>query len=255
MEGKKTIRNLILNIVLAVFLIAFIYSVWQIWLIQDSYKQEQNIHDQVLEFRPEESPKEQNPDVTPESSIIVNPSIADAQENINKDIVGWITIPNTKIDYPYVQTEDNSYYLNKDINKNDQKAGTLFVDFRCSKDFSSFNTIIYGHHMKNDSMFGTLKKFRNKTFFDTNKTGKIYIQTQTYIFEIFAYIVVDATDLMIYNTIYAREDKVKEYLEYVEDKATHFRDIGVKGGDSIITLSTCGYDYKDARLILLARVK
>lgn len=87
--------------------------------------------------------------------------------DINKDYRGWIDIDGTNIDYPVLQAKDNSYYLKKDINKNYLPSGSIFLDYRNNR-FEDSNTVIYGHYMRNNTMFGELKKFKDKKFFDKN---------------------------------------------------------------------------------------
>jgi len=178
----------------------------------------------------------------------VNQGVIDLQAKY-PDVVGWLTVPGTKIDYPFVWYEDNDYYLRRDLNGDHATAGTLFMDYRCEKDFSSPNTIIYGHHMKNGSMFGTLKAFAGKEFFDAHTQGTVYLPRETLTLEFFAYLVVKHTDSEIYSA-----QPGEGYLDYVRQNARQYRDIGLTGGDKIVTLSTCSYEFQNARMVLLARV-
>jgi len=220
---------------LSLFFIALIaYSGYQLWKINEDYASESKIHDMVLKYKP--------------NGEIINQSVIDLQEKY-PDVVGWLTVPNTKIDYPFVQAKDNDYYLRRDINGNYAFAGTLFMDSRNKKDFSDFNTVIYGHHMQNDSMFGSLKKFNNKAFFDENRTGTIYLPNDTLVLEFFAYIVVKPNDQVIYNTGLS-----ETYFDYVKQKARYFRDIEITDGDKILTLSTCSYEFNNARMVMLAKI-
>ena len=107
------------------------------------------------------------------------------------DAVGWIALPNTEINYPFAQHKNNDYYLRRDLKGEYAAAGTIFMDSRCERDFTSQNTILYGHHMKNGSMFGTLKMFGEASFFDTNASGTIYLPNDTLTLAFFAFLVVD----------------------------------------------------------------
>jgi len=175
-----------------------------------------------------------------------NPQIAELQDEINGDVVGWLTIPGTKIDYPFVITDNDSFYLTEDVYKHSSAAGTLFMDCRCARDFSGRNTIIYGHNMKNESMFGDLKLFSDEGFFDTHTYGIIYMKDSTYTLEFFAYLAVRADDTVIYDTS-AEKDM---FLEYAQSNAIIYRN--PEPGTKIVTLSTCasgGLD--DKRVVLL----
>ena len=221
------------------------YSGYRLWLIQDDYRQEGAMHDAVMEYRPEETPG-------PESgmeAVILNQNVIDLQAQY-PDAVGWLALPNTRIDYPFVQGGDNDYYLRRDINGAYALAGTIFIDYRCAGDFTSQNTILYGHHMKNGSMFGTLKAFAQKSFFDKNTHGVIYLPCGTLTLEFFAYMVINPdTEKELYKVVLS-----DTYFDYVRRKARHYRDIGLAKGDKIVTLSTCSYEFDNARMVLLAKV-
>ena len=219
------------------------YSGYRIWLIQDDYNQETKIHDMVMEYKPDGIPGPEQ-----QEDEIANQSIIDLQGKY-PDVIGWLTVPNTKIDYPFVQFTDNDYYLRRDIGGGYALAGTVFMDYRCNKDFTSPNTIIYGHHMKNESMFGTLKSFNGKTFFDENEYGYIYLPRENLTLEFFAYMVVNPNDQEIYSTGLS-----DTYLDYVKQNARNYRDVGLTEADRIVTLSTCAYEFNNARMVLLARV-
>jgi len=208
------------------------YSGWQVWKIAGDYRAEAEMHSAVMEFKPE-----------PEQ--IVNQSVIDLQAKY-PDVAGWITVPGTNIDYPFVWHEDINYYLRRDLNGNHAQAGTLFMDCRNEPDFSSRNTIIYGHNMRHGSMFGTLKAFADTEFFEANRHGTIFLPHETLALEFFAYMVIRSTDQQIYGEL---------DLDYVEQNARQYRDIGLTGEDRIVTLSTCSYEFNDARIILLARAK
>jgi sortase B len=177
---------------------------------------------------------------------VVNQSVVDLQSEVNGDVVGWLNVPNTQIDYPIVRAEDNEQYLKRDVNGRRADAGSIFMDSRCSGDFTDFNTVVYGHNMKNGSMFGTLKAFAGKAFFEANTHGAIYLPHETLKLEFFAYMVIKHTDGKIYG--------MEPDFEYIRRNARQYRDIPLKDGDKIITLSTCSYEYDGARMVLLARI-
>ena len=273
MKNKKnTKRNIVLNILIIIFTITFAFSVYKLWEINNNYAEEAKIHEEVLEFKPEDDnvwefvPPPSPPATSetgqepPEDWVppVVNPSILDMQNNVNSDVVGWINIPGTQVDYPFVKKEPedkNDFYLHRDVYKKYLFAGTLFMDYRCSRDFSVFNTIIYGHNMKNGSMFGTLKNFKDKKFFDGYKMAKIYLPNETYLLEIFAYVLTTDRDSTIYGTISASgEESVTQYIDYVKDKATHYRELNITSNDKIITLSTCTNGAENERIVILARI-
>ena len=233
MKKSKIIRS----ILVLCFIATIGFSGYKIWKINADYYDEKRMHDIVMEYKPED-PK---PDME-----IINQSVIDLQSKYS-DVVGWLTVPNTKIDYPFVWYENNDYYLRRDLNGDYALAGTVFMDYRCEKGFTSKNTIIYGHHMRNNSMFGTIKLFNDKDFFDKNRIGTIYLPYATLTLEFFAYMVVNPdTEKEIYHV--SLNDT---YFDYVKNNARHYRDVGLTTSDKIVTLSTCAYEFKDARMVLI----
>ena len=254
-------------ILITVLLSAISICGLELWTISKQYTDEARITDEISRYRPE-LPKSQNSSKTsgdfpdrpfdvsdmsfqdesnhPGAPIRgINQSIADIQNDINTDIVGWLTIPNTRIDYPIVIAGDNDFYLRRNIYKQPATAGSIFMDFRCARDFTDINTVIYGHNMKNRSMFGSLKLFADPGFFESNTTGTLFAKDNTYIFEIFAYMVVRSDDKLIFDPSADRE----QLFEYAQNYARRYRTPAASG--NVITLSTCAYDYDGARMVLL----
>jgi len=211
------------------------YSAYRVWGISRDYRAEAEMHGLVMEYKPR-----------PEG--YANQGVIDLMEKY-PDVAGWLTVPNTNIDYPFVWYRDNDFYLRRDLNGGDATAGTLFMDYRCKADFTSQNTVIYGHHMKNGSMFGTLKTFAEDGFFADNTRGDIYLPHGTLALEFFACLVVNHTDEIIYS-----ENLDENYLTYVKRNARQYRDAGLLDADRVVTLSTCSYEFNNARMVLLAKV-
>ena len=237
-------------ILAAVLICAIAFSGYNVLKIQKGYNAEEAVHNEVLLFKPE-PPAAADPGAETgkvEWPPFVNQSIADLKEQ-NKDAVGWITVPHTGIDYPFVQTGNNSDYLSTDVNGDYSIAGTLFMEYRNKSDFSDTNTVIYGHHMKNGSMFGSLVQYEDQVFFDTNRGGTVFLADKTFALEFFAYLVIHTDDDRIYDVYSESVD-----IEYIREKARNYRDANVGPGDHIITLSTCAYEFQDARMVLLGKL-
>ena len=265
-KRKKTRVKTIIRSLIAIVLIGVIaYCAYMLYDYYSDVAAENAIHDQLIGFKP--SLPSQLPTTAPDGSKppYTNQGIVDLQKK-HPDAVGWIEIPNTKIDYPFVQSakdrkngvgkNSEDEYLRKDINKDYLYAGTLFMDSRNERDLSDFNTIIYGHNMKSDSMFGTLRYFKQQSFFDTNKTGTIFTDHRVYTLEIFAFLECNDDDWVIYNPKIDNEKDRTAFLTHVKKLAkSHYRDIGVTNSDHLVTLSTCAYDFKGARMVLVGRLK
>lgn len=169
---------------------------------------------------------------------------------VNEDIYAWINIPGDDpesplVDYPVLQSSpdvDNNYYLKHNVNKKSSVYGAIYTQNYNNKDFSDFNTLIYGHDMNNGTMFGSLKKYRDKTFFDNHRDINIYMPGRVLKYRIFAAYVFDDRHILLnydFSNEAARELYLEEALNQRKLSANYSDDIEVGVNDKIITLSTC----------------
>lgn len=183
-----------------------------------------------------------------------NIDFADLQAEINSDIYAWIYIPDTKIDYPVLQhPEDNLYYLNYNIDGTKGYPGCIYTENYNAKDFSDHNTVIYGHNMKNGTMFAGLHQYEDSDFFAEHPYVYIYTEDEVYVAQVFAaYEFSDVHLLNAYST--DTEAGFSSYLEEVmEVRSTNGNfdsDIEVTGQDRILTLSTCISGKPDNRYLV-----
>lgn len=169
--------------------------------------------------------------------------------NKYEDYRGWIKVDNTNIDYPIVQGKDNSFYLDKDINKNYVSSGSIFMNY-LNHGFNDENTVLFGHHMRNKTMFAQLKKYKEKEFFYGNNNIEIEIKDgKTLKYKVFSVYVTDANDNYI-KTNFDNKSEYKEFLDKIKNKSIYKSDINVDENDKIITLSTCSYEFNDARMVV-----
>lgn len=200
----------------------------------------------------EEEPEEEVPEETgPE--IPVN---FDALTGENPDVYAWITIPGTNVDYPILQSaDDNSYYLTHTINHEQKTEGAIYTENYNSKDFTDPNTVIYGHNMKNGSMFRTLHNYEDRAFFDENRTVYIYLPDAVLEYRIFAAYVYDNRHLLL-NFDFNDEDVYQKYLDSIFSirNMNAFIDTSMEVGtdDKIITLSTCNAGISEQRYLVQA---
>lgn len=172
-----------------------------------------------------------------------NPIDFQSLAKVNPDLYAWIEIPDTKINYPIAQREgDDEFYLHHDMYQKDRFAGCIYTESANSKDFSDPNTLIYGHNMKNKSMFQNLHRYEDYTFFTENPYVYIYAPGWVRKYEVFAAYTYD--DRHILNSFDFSDEKV--YAQYLEDvqqglsmDANLRKDLHVTSEDRIITLSTC----------------
>ena len=166
------------------------------------------------------------------------------------DVVGWIYGANTGLDWPIVQTaeEGGEYYLYRDIAGKDNKNGTVFLDWRCASDFSTQNNMIYGHNMKTGLMFAPLIKYKSQAFFDAHPYLYLYTPSQTYKVHLFAGMETPHdSEVYSYNLS-------SSYLQECINSSTFNSGLGVPTGN-ILTMSTCDYDYANARYVLLGELE
>lgn len=167
----------------------------------------------------------------------------------NKDVIAWLYCEGTPINYPIVQTKDNFYYLRKGTDGEYSLAGTLFADYRNKGDFTDNNTIIYGHNMKNDTMFGTLTDYKNQKYFDEHPYMYILTKDAQYKIKLISGVTLSST-ASIYRLPLKDNDK-EVYISELLKKSTFKAEYSFSHNDRFVTLSTCSYDYDDARYVLL----
>ena len=166
-----------------------------------------------------------------------------------EDYRGWIKIDNTNINYPIVQGKDNSFYLDKDINKNYLSSGSIFMNY-LNHGLNDENTVLFGHHMRNKTMFAQLKKYKEKEFFYGDNDIVIEVENDKVLkYKVFSAYVTDSKDNYI-KTNFDDKDQYKEFLEDIKNKSQYKSDIDVNENDKIITLSTCSYEFNDARMVV-----
>lgn len=174
-------------------------------------------------------------------------------KKINPDVFGWLTIEGTNVDYPLVQSTNNSKYVNTNVKGEFALTGSIFLDSRNKNDFSDINNIIYGHNMEKNAMFGGLKDYAERDYFEKHKYGKLYYGESWHNVDFFAFAVVDAYDTMIYNP-YLNYDEIQQYLVYIEQNAEQYFKLPFSRNDRFLILSTCTSTDTNGRHILVGRI-
>lgn len=172
---------------------------------------------------------------------------------LNPDVVGWLTLYGTGVDYPLVQGEDNDEYLNTNPAGEFALSGSLFLDWRNASDFSDQSTIVFGHHMENSLMFGDLDRYGDDAYFDQHRYGNIYYGGANHGLEVAAYLLVDAYDQVVYSTTVGSSPTTEEFLAYLKAHAGQWVDGSLAAGDHMLVLSTCGSGTND-RHVVVARI-
>ena len=181
-----------------------------------------------------------------------------AAREMNPDVYAWIWIPGTNIDYPILQseTEDDAYYLNHTIEKKEGLPGTIYTEKYNGKEFSSPVTVVYGHNMKNGSMFADLHKYEDRAFFDANPYVYVYMPEKTLKYHIFAATPFDDRYLLgSYN--FSDQMEFEEYLDELRStiNGNVNMDVNVSLQTGILTLSTCIADSANERFLVNATLE
>lgn len=177
----------------------------------------------------------------------------DALKKLNPDVVGWIYQKDTIINYPIMHGKDNDQYLHSDINKKYSVSGSIFMDYRNSADFSDFNTIIYGHHMHDGSMFKSLRGYTKETdYYKDHKTFELITPDKKYHLQIISSYITPATSDAYKYSFNNQADK-QAFINYAIKNSKISTGITATTNDKIITLSTCAYDYDEARYVVVCK--
>ncbi len=178
----------------------------------------------------------------------------------NSDIIGWIEIENTDINYPVLQGKDNSYYIKHNYKKQISSNGAIFLDKDYNFDLPSSNLLIYGHNMKNNTMFQHLLKYKDKTFYTNHPFIRFTTNNEDVNYEIISvfesrvYYKSEKNVFRYYYFINAENEE--QYNEYIQNaKKASLYDTGktAKYGEQLLTLSTCSYHIKDGRFVVVAK--
>ena len=176
-----------------------------------------------------------------------------ALQAVNSDVVGWLRIPGTAIDYPLMQGEDNDFYLNHTWQKEPNSVGSVFLECQNSPDLTDYNTIVYGHNMNNGSMFAELELFALQSFWQEHPYVYVLTGAGVYRYEIFAFFQAEVESLT-YGMNPQWQDTRKKFLELAQEKAPYDTGIRPAVTDRILTLSTCSGANYDFRYVVQARL-
>lgn len=193
----------------------------------------------------------QNEEKAPECPITVD--FEKLWSETNKDIVAWLYSPDTEINFPIVQSSDNNYYLRRRLDGKYSISGTPFMDFRNAEDFSDFNSIIYGHNMKTDMIFGTLPDYEKQEYYDKHSVMWLITPTRSYRLDILAgYYTSPTSDS--YKLYYDRAS-FDAYIEQSIGKSTFKSNFSLDQSARIVTLSTCSDTDAGMRYVLLGYLR
>lgn len=173
---------------------------------------------------------------------LIDVDITELKEK-NSDTVGWINVNNTNINYPFVQTKDNSYYLNHSFDKKYNEAGWVFLDYRNSKDLNNKNTILYAHSRLDKTMFGSLSKVLKSSWYNNKDNHIIRLSTDTEntLWQIFSVYKIPEESYYI-TTNFNNNEEYNKFLNTIKQRSIHNFNTNLDTNDKILTLSTCYSD-------------
>jgi len=242
------VASKLLDVVLGLVILAmFAFGAYSMYDINSLY-QDSELSDTVLQYKPTIAVQE---DVLPQDNSLTFEEL----QKINPDVCAWISIKDTKIDYPIVASKDNMDYLNVDVMGEYSLSGSIFLDFRNSKLFDDPVSIIYGHNMNDYAMFGEIPPFQNEEKFFSHEDGTLFLPNATYALKIMAYIEVPECTPEIYNIEYTNYQPTEDYfLPYIRNEAEQFRDVSQYDGEQYLMLSTCSSQATNGRCLLVLKV-
>lgn len=170
----------------------------------------------------------------------------------SKDAIGWLYLPGTVINYPVVQGTDNNFYLKHMANGEQNASGSLFADCGNRPDFSDYNTVIFGHNMKNHSMFGTLSYYQDQSYYNEHPVMYLYTESANYTLELICGFYTNGTSELY--LIPAEESRTRSFVEYGISHSTFVSRAAVEEGDRLVTLSTCSYGPEGDRYVVMAKL-
>lgn len=276
--GTKRTGIVVALLLLVLFSAASVVFAWKIadYLIDERKSMDywEELQDSVIIMDAEEQTQKQDTDREAENSPAADelePDVEDMQTEepvtysdipaaadfdslhaVSADAVAWLFAPDTKINYVVAQSDDNVYYLRRLLDGRNANGGTLFADYRCSADFSDWNTVIYGHQMNNGTMFGSLANYRNPVYYEEHPVMYLYVPGRRYKLELIAGYTTDIYDI-VYSLPTSKEAR-DELLIQAMEKSSFQSGVTAGGEDRLVTLSTCSYDYDNARYVVIGRL-
>lgn len=247
---QRQIRSLLQGLFLGFCICLLVFSVWQLVSIFRGYRSGSKEYDELQQYvlsEAPESPEELIPDVSDDTSSEETESSSakpmsriqlSALKKMNADAIGWIEIPGTMLSYPLVHTSDNVYYLTHTFKRQENKSGAIFVETSNDADFSDLHTLIYGHNMKDGSMFACLKNYAKQTYYEAHPYLYVDLEDGTHCYQIFSCHEA-AVDDISYTIGYAADDTYASFLNALCTSSAYNTGVSVGIDDSVITLSTC----------------
>ena len=248
---KNVFKKIILILMTIIFLSLFVYSLYHIilWFIDN--KHTNDVTNNIMDFYEEVEIHEKEPEDDKKEEETQTKTIINFEElkNRNKDTKGWLKVNGTNINYPFVQTKDNKYYLTHSFDKKYTDAGWVFMDYRNNIDELSKNTVIYAHARKDRTMFGSLRWTLKKDWQSNsdNHIIKVTTENEELSFQVFSTYHIKTEDYYI-TTNFSSDDEFLNFAKTLKKRSNHNYNVDLNKDDYILTLSSC---YNDSEKIVL----
>lgn len=239
---KLTVRRVAEDVIMISLVAIIALSGWRLYDIYHNYHQNQDIYDNITETAQPEKKDSFTGDID-----------FDALRKINPDIKAWIYYEDTHINYPIVQGSDNNQYLKRMFDGTYSGFGTLFCDAVTFDAFNQFNTVVYGHHMLNGSMFGDLKELKDQKYAEKHPQLELITPEGKYHLVITAFLN-EPSDSNIYTMNIYDESQKQLYIDLIESQAKYLTNEKMTTSDQLVILSTCAYEYQNARYMVVGKM-
>lgn len=247
---NKMKKNVLLLILELLFVIGIIYSGINIFLWFKSNKENKKIVEDISQnAERSESIQENVGNFESKYKYEIN---FEGLKSKNSDTVAWLKVENTNIEFPIVQTTNNSYYLTHNFNKEYNIAGWPFLDYKNKLDGTDKNLVIYGHNMLDDSMFGTLEKVLTPEWYESEENKYITLITESEygIYEVFSVYKIQVENYYIKTKF--SENEFTSFIQTLKKRSVKYFEVEVSGNSTILTLSTCASNNNKQRIVLHA---
>lgn len=250
MEKKRKKRSILSTLILIIALGVFCYSAYQLYLILSEYQKGDTEYQEILEDVIVEEVVEKTVEESVQEEVLFRVDF-DKLLSVNRDTVAWIRFEEPKkISYPVVQGVDNSEYLKKTFEGKKNAAGAIFMDAISKGDFTDRNTFLYGHNMKNGSMFGQLRKYKNADFCKENPYFYIYTPDGREMkYQIYAVGIVEDT-AESYRAMFANDEEFLQYLNHIRSISSYKSELEPAADWKVVSLSTCTNVTETQRLVV-----
>lgn len=240
---------------MAILCAAFAFSGWKLWEIQNEYREAEQVYQELIEtltapgIPDRDTQSAQTSQTGGDADDTVWPVVDfEALQKINLDVVGWIYIEGTAVNYPIVQGEDNNYYLKRMIDGSWNSNGSIFLDCDSEPDFTGNNSILYGHNMRNGAMFETILRYQEQEFFEEHPVALLLTPQGNYKIRFFSGYTAELTDPAW--ELYFTDMDYGQWLAEIAGRSCFVSSESPDAADRVVTLSTCSYEFDNARFVL-----